>query len=154
MHSPHDLDELAASLRELVGVMNSPRQDAVLLREAGVALDRALFPLLVRVGAAGSVGVVDLADHVGRDHSTVSRQLATLEESGLVARQAAARDARIREARITPAGREIVAAITTARRRALGALLADWSEGECRTLARLNRKLAEAMQAARRAASA
>ena len=87
------------------------------------------FPLLVRVGAAGSVGVVDLADHVGRDHSTVSRQLATLEESGLVARQAAAHDARIREARITPAGREIVAAITTARRRALGALLADWSEG-------------------------
>ena len=119
-----------------------------------MALDRALFPLLVRVGAAGSVGVVDLADHVGRDHSTVSRQLATLEESGLVARQAAAHDARIREARITPAGREIVAAITTARRRALGALLADWSEGECRTLARLNRKLAEAMQAARRASSA
>ena len=91
---------------------NSPRQDEVLLREAGVTLDRALFPLLVRIARAGSVGIVELAGQAGRDHSTISRQVARLERLGLVARQAAAGDQRVREARITEAGERLIAAIT------------------------------------------
>ncbi|MEJ0066289.1 MAG: hypothetical protein WDM85_13435 [Caulobacteraceae bacterium] len=39
---------------ELVGLFNSPQRDDLLLREAGVALDRALFPLLVRLGMSGA----------------------------------------------------------------------------------------------------
>ena len=54
MHDTHDLDLLAGALIDLVGALNSPRQDEVLLREAGVTLDRALFPLLVRIARAGS----------------------------------------------------------------------------------------------------
>lgn len=33
-----------------------------------------LFPLLVAVGRHGPVGVVELADHLGRDYTTVSRR--------------------------------------------------------------------------------
>jgi DNA-binding MarR family transcriptional regulator len=40
-----------------------------------------------------------------------------------------------------------VARITRARRRLLGKLLSDWSEKERHDLARLNRKLADAMAA-------
>lgn len=117
-----------------------------MLREAGVSIDRALFPLLVRIGASGSLSVAELADQVGRDHSTVSRQMARLETLGLVTRRPAALDQRVREAAITADGRHAVRAITAARRRLLGKLLADWSQEDRQALARLNRKLADAMR--------
>jgi hypothetical protein len=38
---------LHEALLDLVGFINRPQNDAILLRDAGVSLDRALFPLLV-----------------------------------------------------------------------------------------------------------
>jgi DNA-binding MarR family transcriptional regulator len=140
---------LAAALRDLMGLLNSPRQDDILLREAGVSIDRALFPLLVRIGAAGSLSVVELADQVGRDHSTISRQTSKLESLGLVSRRRGPRDQRLREAAITAAGESAVQAITAARRRLLGGLLADWSPEDREAVARLTRKLSDAMREAR-----
>lgn len=134
---------------DLMGLLNSPRQDDILIREAGVSIDRALFPLLVRIGASGSLSVVELAEQVGRDHSTVSRQTARLESLGLVARKPGVRDQRVRETVITADGRRVVQAITKARRRLLGKLLADWSEDDRIAVARLNRKLVDAMRKGR-----
>jgi DNA-binding MarR family transcriptional regulator len=145
----HDIDALAAALMELIGHLNSPRQDDVLLQAAGISLPRALFPLLVRIGAVGAIGVTVLADQVGRDHSTISRQVAALERLGLVKRRANADDSRIHEAAITQKGKATVDQITKTRRRLMGKLLSDWSGKDRRELARLNRKLAEAMKAAR-----
>jgi DNA-binding MarR family transcriptional regulator len=145
MRHTHDIDAIAAALMDLIGIINSPRQDDVLLAAAGVALPRALFPLLVRIGASGAIGVTLLAEQVGRDHSTISRQVAQLETLGLVKRRANAQDSRINEAAISDRGKETVARITKARRKLLGNLLSGWSEKECRELARLNQKLADAM---------
>jgi DNA-binding MarR family transcriptional regulator len=141
----HEIDAIAAALIDLTGILNSPRQDDVLIEAAGVSLPRALFPLLVRIGAAGAIGVTLLAQQVGRDHSTISRQVAALEKLGHVKRCANAGDSRVNEAAITERGREAVARITRARRRLLGKLLGGWSEKERTDLARLNRKLADAM---------
>jgi len=149
VHDTHNHDALAAALLDLLSLLNSPRQDDILLREAGVSLDRALFPLLVRIGVAGSMSVVELADQVGRDHSTISRQVAKLESLGLVSRQQGLSDQRIREAAITISGQRAVRAITAARRRLLGKLLADWSPEDREAVARLNRKLADAMKEGR-----
>jgi DNA-binding MarR family transcriptional regulator len=148
VHHTHDIDAIAAAFMDLLGILNSPRQDDVLLDAAGVSLPRALFPLLVRIGASGAIGVGLLAEQVGRDHSTISRQVAALENLGLVKRRANAEDSRINEAAITASGKETVARITKARRKLLGALLSDWSEKERHDLARLNRKLADAMRGA------
>jgi DNA-binding MarR family transcriptional regulator len=145
----HNCDALAAALLDLVGLLNSPRQDDILLREAGVSIDRALFPLLVRIGAAGSLSVVELADQVGRDHSTISRQMARLESLALISRRRGARDQRVHEAAITDDGKRAVRAITAARRRLLGKLLSDWRPEDREALARLNRRLADAMRTAR-----
>ena len=147
MHHTHEIDAIAAALIDLVGILNSPRRDDVLLEAAGVSLPRALFPLLVRIGAAGAIGVTLLAEQVGRDHSTISRQVAALEKLGLVRRRANREDSRINEAAITQRGRETVARITRARRRLLGTLLSGWTERERTDLARLNRKLADALAA-------
>jgi DNA-binding MarR family transcriptional regulator len=148
MHHTHKYDLLGSALIDLVGLLNSPRQDDILLAEAGVVLDRALFPLLVRIGATRSLNVADLAEQVGRDHSTVSRQTAKMEALGLIKRRAGKADQRAREAVITAEGRQLVQAITQARRRLLDKLLADWSAADVQALARLNRKFADAMKQA------
>jgi DNA-binding MarR family transcriptional regulator len=149
MHDTHKCDALALALIDLVGLLNSPQQDDILLAEAGVVLDRALFPLLVRIGASNALNVADLAEQVGRDHSTVSRQTAKLEALGLIRRRAGKADRRAREAVITAKGRRRALAITKARRRLFGRLLAGWSAADVQALARLNRKLADAMHNAR-----
>ena len=69
MRDTCNVDAIAAALIELTGLLNSPRQDEVLLGAAGVSLDRALFPLLVRLSASPAMGVAQLADKVGRDPS-------------------------------------------------------------------------------------
>ena len=65
------LRELHSALLEIVGVMNRPQRDEATIREAGISLDRALFALLILVERFGPIGVGDLADRVGRDHTTV-----------------------------------------------------------------------------------
>src|SRR5260370_17704914 len=92
----HWSDDLHAVFLELNGYMNRPDLDEAFLALAGVRLDRALYPLLLRIGYAEPISVVDLAGLVGRDHSTVSRQVAKLESLGLIERHVVADDHRIR----------------------------------------------------------
>jgi DNA-binding MarR family transcriptional regulator len=139
-------DELAKALLELMNRMNSPRQDEVLLKEAGVSIDRALFPLLARIGRHGFISVVELAEQMDRDPSTISRQVAKLEQMELVTRRPGTADQRVREAAITPEGQRVLAQITTARRRVLKSLLADWSEEDRQNLPRLIDRLTQAMK--------
>jgi DNA-binding MarR family transcriptional regulator len=147
MYDTRNLDEIAAALIDLTGCLNSPRQDEVLLREAAVSLDRALFPLLVRLSSVSAISVARLAEQVGRDPSTVSRQLANLEGLGLVRRPSARCDLRVREAAVTKAGIRMIEAITSARRRLLDRLLEDWSAEEREIFPKLVQRLADAMKA-------
>jgi DNA-binding MarR family transcriptional regulator len=80
---------------------------------------------------------------VGRDYTTVSRQVTKLEGLGLVARQVNAQDARIKEAVITEPGRTMTRALDGAREKIFTALLADWDRQDVSDLARLLRKLAD-----------
>jgi DNA-binding MarR family transcriptional regulator len=135
--------QLHEALFDLVGLLNRAQPDENLLSTAGVSLDRALFPLLVRIDRQGPIGVGDLADLAGRDYSTVSRQVAKLESLGLVSRRASAADRRVNEAAVTPSGKAIADALDTARETLAGALLAHWSEQDLNDLARLLRRLAD-----------
>lgn len=146
MYNTRNLDAIASAMLDLTGCLNSPRQDDVLLNEAGVSLDRAQFPLLVRLSHAGGMSVATLAEHVGRDASTVSRQLGKLEELGLVKRAVTRDDMRVREARITKAGARTVAAITHARRKLLNEMLQSWSASERELFPKLVQRLADAMK--------
>ena len=68
-HISDRIRELHGALIDIVSVMNRPQRDEQMVREAGISLDRALFPLLVMVERLGPIGVVDLADRVGRDYT-------------------------------------------------------------------------------------
>ena len=138
-----ELSQLREALLDINGLLNRPQPDAALLALAGVDLDRALFPLLVRVDRCGPLGIVELAELCGRDYTTVSRQVARLESLGLVARQVNARDARIKEAVITARGRAMTRSLDGAREKLFMAVLAGWDRQEVGELARLTRKLAD-----------
>jgi DNA-binding MarR family transcriptional regulator len=136
-HIGANLREIHAAMLEIVSMMNRPQQDDALLGEAGVKLDRALFPLLVGIERFGPIGVVDLADRAGRDYTTVSRQVAKLEELGLVHRSAGREDKRVREAVVTTAGKAVTEKIDAARERMGLEVFGSWEPGEIADLARL-----------------
>jgi DNA-binding MarR family transcriptional regulator len=142
-HKPGVLRLLHEALVDIVGVINRPQNDAILLREAGVSLDRALFPLLVVIQRRGPIGVGELADRVGRDYTTVSRQVAKLESLGLVARRQGKADRRVTEAVVTDRGQAMSDALDAARERLAAIALAGWSEYDLRRLARLLRRFAD-----------
>jgi len=142
-HISAQLRDLHGSLVEIVGVMNRPQRDEAMVREAGISLDRALFPLLVLVERLGPIGVVELADRVGRDYTTVSRQVAKLESLGLVVRQASALDRRVRESVITEKGKAMTDRVDDARERIGVSIFSTWDEDDFDNLVRLMRKFAE-----------
>lgn len=145
-HISTQLRELHGSLLEIVSVFNRPQRDEAMVREAGISLDRALFPLLVLVERLGPIGVVELADRVGRDYTTVSRQVAKLETLGLILRQAGASDRRVRESVITAKGKVMTDRIDDARENMGRLIFASWDEDDVDHLVRLMRKFADAMK--------
>ncbi|MBV7537344.1 MarR family transcriptional regulator [Duganella sp. sic0402] len=133
------------ALLDIIGFMSRPEPDVALMADMAMPLERALLPLLVRIDRRGPIGVVELADLVGRDYTTVSRQVARLDELGLVVRRAGARDKRVREAEVTELGREMADAIDRTREQLVGELMADWSSAERRDLSRLLKRMAASM---------
>lgn len=144
-HVVERLPELHRALLEVVGELNRPERDAAILENAGLQLERALFPLLVIIERRGPIGVVDLAGRVGRDYTTVSRQVARLEELGLCTRREATRDRRMREAEITPQGKLATDAVDRARERMAAALFASWDHDDFDQLIRLMGMLAKGL---------
>lgn len=145
-HISKNLPMLHDALISIVSVMNSPQRDAAMIRQAGIRLDRALFPLLIGVERLGPIGVGDLADRVGRDYTTVSRQIAKLDSLGLVERAASEKDARVRVASITPKGKTMTDAIDRAREAKARSLFKSWSEEDFDNLLRLMQRLATAIE--------
>ena len=139
------MPELHRSLIDIVSAMNGPERDLAMLTSAGLELERALFPLLVLVERLGPIGVVDLAGRVGRDYTTVSRQIARLEELGLVHRRGGSTDRRIREAVVTERGKAATNALDIARERMFLKMFQDWNSEDFNMLVRLLRMLANGL---------
>jgi len=140
-----DLRQLYHALTDLSGTFHRPQPGLVLMREAGISLDRALFMLLARIERRGPIGIVELAELCDRDYTTISRQVAKLESLGLASRRTGVEDRRVREVVITPAGLALTGAIDRAREKLLTAVFATWTPREIRELARLSGKLADAV---------
>lgn len=138
-----NIRQLYDALFDIIGLLNQPQRDNTLLQEAGVSLDRALFPLLVLIGRRDSVGIMELAALVGRDHTTVSRQVATLGRLGLVTRHAGTRDGRERKVAATEEGLAITSALDVARERLMQPILAQWEEEDWKLFVSFLRRFAD-----------
>lgn len=145
--SSQALSDLHDAVLDIVGVINRPDRDEWLIKEAGISLDRALFPLLVLTERRGPIGVVEMAALIGRDHSTVSRQIAKLVALGLIERKPSPLDKRQQELRATSAGAAMARQIDAARERLARKALAGWSSSEVDDLVTALRRYADALLA-------
>lgn len=144
-HISEQLKTLHGALISIVSAFNRPQNDEKMIEAAGIRLDRALFSVLVSIERLGPIGVVDLAERLGRDYTTISRQVAKLESQGLVKRRESDIDRRVREAVISPKGKAMTDRIDTAREKMGQAIFKDWDEGEIDDFVRLIRKFADAL---------
>lgn len=126
----HWTDRLHHALIAISDRVNRLDLDARLLAASGVQLDRALFPLLSRVALNPDFNVAELANLVGRDHSTVSRQIVRLEQLGLLTRRSDPSDQRSRQLMLTAAGRNLLARVAAVRRQRMEEHFADWNEAD------------------------
>lgn len=145
-HNNYDITDFHGALLDIIRVMNLPVRDEQILQAAGVQLDQILFPLLVAIGRYGPVGVVELADSLGRDYTTVSRQVKKLEAQGLALKQPNVSDRRISEVTLTGQGQTLIERIALARTRLMNQVLMYWTQEDVLALFRLTRKYADSLQ--------
>ncbi|MEU9412850.1 MarR family winged helix-turn-helix transcriptional regulator [Streptomyces sp. NPDC048281] len=88
------------------------------------------YTLLGHLEERGGCRATDLAAHYALDKSTVSRQVAALEQAGLIERRLDPEDHRVQVLHLTEAGEEILAQVTRSRRAAFQERLADWPEAD------------------------
>jgi DNA-binding MarR family transcriptional regulator len=114
----------------------------------GVHLDRADYGVLVRIDeAAAPVRMTDLAESLGIDISTVSRNVRGLERAGLVQRTGDPADQRASRLSLSDEGQDVLCRVRRTRQEAMRNLLADWSETDRALLARLVSRLSDDMDA-------
>lgn len=108
-------------------------------------LEPAAYPLLAHIEQNPGVRARELAAHIGIGKGTMSRQLARLEDLGLVERRPDPEDSRGQLIRLTAEGTRRVEGARLARRRFLASALDEWTHDEiahlAAQLARLNADL-------------
>ncbi|MGY1709969.1 MarR family winged helix-turn-helix transcriptional regulator [Geodermatophilus sp. SYSU D00758] len=114
---------------------------ARLSRELHPDLDGAAYGLLALLQDTGPLRASDLVVRLGLDKSTVSRQLASLVDLGLVTREADPADGRAQVLRTSPEGAARLTRIREARRARWEADLAHWPAEDVGTLADLLARL-------------
>jgi DNA-binding MarR family transcriptional regulator len=104
-------------------------------------LDGASYVLLLHLGDISPVRAADVVERTGLDKSTVSRQVARLEELDLIERVPDPSDGRARLVQLTKVGTERLAKVRADRRHRLRARFTDWPTGDVQEFARLLAKL-------------
>jgi DNA-binding MarR family transcriptional regulator len=142
--SPGEVDALHSIETEMAVLARSLE----LLRRRGRIhrdMDRAGYLLLRTLDEAGPLSINSLAERVGLDASTVTRQVAALERDGFAERQVDATDRRCCIVLPSAEGRRLMREVQRRRRERFEVMLTGWSDPERaelgRILARLNRSI-------------
>ena len=141
-----DLTEIERGLRTIVRWGNLPRVREQFTAAAGMELDRAGYSVLFRL-EEGPARLSDLAQKVGVDLSTLSRQVHHLEAAGLVGRSVMEEDRRSALLSVTDEGHNFVHRIRAAKRAVLTEMLQHWTPEERAELGRALGRLADEMVA-------
>jgi DNA-binding MarR family transcriptional regulator len=145
--APTDPDgaELGAIERAFSTILrwgNLPRIREHFVAAAGMALDKASYALLLRLNESGATRLSDLAERLGVDLSTASRQVHHLQLAGLVQRATVEEDRRASLLTVTDSGKEMVERILAARRSVITQMLEQWTPEERSELGRVLTHLA------------
>ncbi|MEU1628635.1 MarR family transcriptional regulator [Streptomyces sp. NPDC020096] len=111
------------------------------------SMDRAAYLLLNRLDREGPMGVKALAEGMGIDSSTVTRQVAPLVESGLVKRTSHPEDGRAVVLALSPRGRGRLEEVRASRCALMEVVTDGWTQDEreqfCDLLSRFNIALSD-----------
>ena len=100
-------------------------------------MEPAAYGLLVILQNEGSMRLTDIAASIGVGKPSVSRQIAMLEQLGLVQKEADPRDGRAQAISLTPDGSRQLMAAQSARKEAFHGLMEDWDVKDITRLGKL-----------------
>lgn len=143
--STTSIRELERSLTVLIRALTLPRVHQRVAALAGEQVDRSSYLLLVRLAALGPARVGDLAEVLGVDPSTVSRQLRALGERGYVVRANDPADGRAALVTLSQEGSALTQALQRAREAFVAEALGDWSPTDLEACSALLGRLADAI---------
>ncbi|MFC4032743.1 MarR family winged helix-turn-helix transcriptional regulator [Streptomyces polygonati] len=129
---PETSAELLERLQHQVAVF-ARRAEQTRLGGVGKArnsMDRAAYLLLNRLDREGPMGVKALAEAMGIDSSTVTRQVAPLVDSGLVKRTSHPEDGRAVVLALSPRGRGRLDEVRDSRRALMAEVTGEWTAQE------------------------
>ncbi|ABC23587.1 MarR family winged helix-turn-helix transcriptional regulator [Rhodospirillum rubrum] len=118
------LDDLERALAFLGRIQEASQ------RKRGYPLERALYLLLGRIVEGEGLTISHLAQALLLDESTVTRQVATLGQAGLVEKRPNPADRRSLLVAATATGRDQHTAMRALRLERIGLLFAPWSESD------------------------
>ncbi|WP_256759508.1 MarR family winged helix-turn-helix transcriptional regulator [Cohnella sp. WQ 127256] len=139
-------NEIFKALIDLVSIINRPDRDKKMIANAGINMEAATFRVFVGIGHLQPTSVGDLADMMGKNYSSVSRQIDKLETAGLVRTYPSSSDSRIRVSELTAHGEEVRTMISLTRERTMREGLADWTPEEKSDLLDHLRRLFKSLQ--------
>ena len=111
----------------------------------GVELDRSGYGIMSRIADSGPQRLSALAHAFGLDPSTITRQVQSLESSGLLERSRDPQDRRASLLTLTQAGRDVLGSTRRQRVQRLRDAMAAWSPEERLTFGRLLEDFNEAV---------
>lgn len=125
-----DLESIERALNTFFRLSRNFRFQEAVHKRSGFAVDRASYGVLARVGEHQPVRLSDLAHLLGVDVSTISRQVATLEQRGLLSRAADPDDGRAVLLELTAPGKSYLSKLSGAWHEIVAESLVDWEPAE------------------------
>ncbi len=125
-----DLESIERALNTFFRLSRNFRFQEAVHKRSGFAVDRASYGVLARVGEHQPVRLSDLAHLLGVDVSTISRQVATLEQRGLLSRAADPDDGRAVLLQLTAPGQAYLRKLSAAWHEIVADSLVDWEPRE------------------------
>jgi len=127
-------NDIFTTLINVVAFFNRTDRDKKMISAAGVNLEATSLQAFTSIGRMQPTNVSDLANILGKSHSSMSRQIDKLEKHGLVVTQDDAKDARIRVIKLSPKGEQITEVINQTRLSQLESAFSDWSDTDKKAL--------------------
>ena len=142
-HPSGDRETAAHDLERELSVLFGRARSVSLSLAAQIhpGLDAACYAMLLHLGDISPVRAADVVERTGLDKSTVSRQIARLEELGLVERVADPTDGRARQVQLTEVGTLRLDKVRSDRRARLRAIFDSWSTEDITSFSALLAKL-------------
>jgi DNA-binding MarR family transcriptional regulator len=142
-----DIQAAERALERLFRLSMSRKEHARQAAAVGAAVTRGGYAVMRSVDEAGELSMGEIARECAMDPAAAARQVKALEDDGLVARSAAADDARVSRVRLTAEGRSVYRRIVTVRTSYMAEVLADWPAADRAALARLVDRLVDDLAA-------